>query len=107
MGWAIWTGHVGVLPGRIVGRLDGRVIVIDTGMVNGDFYPGGVSSALEWNGNMVTAIYLDRPEPLVAPALQSAAPAASRWRCDGASLDGITPRLARPHEHLAAGSSRT
>jgi len=27
---------------------------------------------------MVTAIYLDRREPLVAPALQSAAPAASR-----------------------------
>ena len=71
-------GHSTVLPGRIVSRLDGRVILIDTGMVNGEFYPGGVSSALEWNGTMVTAIYLDRREPLVAPALQSAAPAASR-----------------------------
>jgi hypothetical protein len=53
------------------------VILIDTGMVNGEFYPGGVSSALEWHGNMVTAIYIDRREPLVAPALQSAAPAAA------------------------------
>jgi len=75
---AIVIGHSTVLPGRIVSRLDGRVILIDTGMVNGEFYPGGVSSALEWNGTMVTAIYLDRREPLVAPALQSAAPAASR-----------------------------
>jgi hypothetical protein len=75
---AIVIGHSTVLPGRIVSRLDGRVILIDTGMVNGEFYPGGVSSALEWNGTMATAIYLDRREPLVAPALQSAAPAASR-----------------------------
>ena len=48
---AIVIGHSTVLPGRIVSRLDGRVILIDTGMVNGEFYPGGVSSALEWNGS--------------------------------------------------------
>jgi len=76
---AIVIGHSTVLPGRIVSRLGGRVILIDTGMVDGEFYPGGVSSALEWHGNTVTAIYLDRREPLAAPALQSAAaPAASR-----------------------------
>jgi hypothetical protein len=34
-----------------------------------------VSSALEWTGKTATAIYLDRREPLVAPALQSTAPA--------------------------------
>ena len=72
---AVVIGHSTVLPGRIVARLGGRVILIDTGMVNGEFYPGGVSSALEWNGSTVTAIYLDRREPLVAPALQSSAPA--------------------------------
>jgi hypothetical protein len=76
---AIVIGHSTVLPGRIVSRLGGRVILIDTGMVDGEFYPGGVSSALEWHGSTVTAIYLDRREPLAAPALQSAAaPAASR-----------------------------
>jgi hypothetical protein len=75
---AIVIGHSTVLPGRILVRLDGRVILIDTGMVDGAFYPGGVSSALEWTGNTVTAIYLDRREPLAAPALQSSAPAALR-----------------------------
>src|SRR5262245_15651414 len=66
-------GHSTVLPGRIVARLGGRVILIDTGMVGGEFYKGGVPSALEWHGSMLTAIYLDRREPLAAPALQSAA----------------------------------
>jgi hypothetical protein len=47
-------------------------------MVGGEFYKGGVPSALEWHGDMLTAIYLDRRGPLAAPALQSAAPAASR-----------------------------
>ncbi len=74
---AIVIGHSTVLPGRIVARLGGRVILIDTGMVNGQFYPGGVSSALEWHGSMMTAIYVDRREPLMAPALQSTAPAAA------------------------------
>ena len=72
---AIVIGHSTVLPGRIVARLDGRVILIDTGMVDGEFYPGGVPSALEWRGETLTAIYLDRREPLSAPALQSSAPA--------------------------------
>jgi hypothetical protein len=72
---AIVIGHSTVLPGRIVARLDGRVILIDTGMVDGEFYPGGVPSALEWRGETLTAIYLDRREPLSAPALQSVVPA--------------------------------
>jgi hypothetical protein len=75
---AIVIGHSTVLPGKIVSRLGGRVILIDTGMVNGEFYPGGVSSALEWTGNTVSAIYLDRREPLSAPALQTAAASATR-----------------------------
>ena len=70
---AIVIGHSTVLPGRIVARLGGRVILIDTGMVNGEFYPGGVPSAMEWRGDAVTAIYLDRREPISTPALQPAA----------------------------------
>jgi len=70
---ALVIGHSTVLPGRIVARLGGRVILIDTGMVGGEFYKGGVPSALEWQGSMLTAIYLDRREPLAAPALQAAA----------------------------------
>jgi hypothetical protein len=75
---AIVIGHSTVLPGQIVARLDGRVILIDTGMVGGEFYKGGVPSALEWSGNALTAIYLDRREPLSAPALQSATTTATR-----------------------------
>ncbi len=75
---AIVVGHSTVLPGRIVARLDGRVILIDTGMVAGEFYKGGVPSALEWSGGTLTAIYLDRREPLPAPALQSSTPSATR-----------------------------
>ena len=35
-------------------------------MVNGEFYPGGVASALELQGDKMTAIYLDRREPLLS-----------------------------------------
>ena len=75
---AIVMGHSTVLPGRIIARLDGRIILIDTGMVGGEFYKGGVPSALEWSGSTLTAIYLDRREPLSAPALQSTTSTATR-----------------------------
>jgi hypothetical protein len=75
---AIVVSHSTVLPGRIVARLGGRIILIDTGMVAGEFYKGGVASALEWRGDMLTAIYLDRREPLSAPALQQEGVSATR-----------------------------
>jgi hypothetical protein len=61
---AIVIGHTTVLPGRIGTRFGGRVVQIDTGMLNGTFYPKGVPAALELHGNSATAIYLDRREPL-------------------------------------------
>jgi hypothetical protein len=60
----IVVGHTTVLPGRIGTRFGGRVVQIDTGMLNGTFYPKGVPAALELHGNTATAIYLDRREPL-------------------------------------------
>jgi hypothetical protein len=74
---AIVVGHTPVLPGQVVARLGGRVIQIDTGMLDGEFYPEGVPSALEIRGDTVMAIYLDRREPIAAPALQPA-PASTR-----------------------------
>jgi hypothetical protein len=71
---AIVIGHTPVLPGKIRPRLGGKVIQIDTGMANGEFYPGGVASALELQGGKATAIYLDRREPLAVPSLSAAAP---------------------------------
>ena len=62
---AIVVGHTpGPSIGRIVTRFGGRVILIDTGMLEGKFYPGGVPSALELHGNTMTAIYAERREPL-------------------------------------------
>ena len=61
---AIVVGHTPVLPGKIGTRFGGRVVQIDTGMLNGTFYPTGVPAALELHGTTATAIYLDRREPL-------------------------------------------
>jgi hypothetical protein len=66
---AIVIGHTTVLPGKITSRIGGKIIQIDTGMVNKEFYPGGVASALELQGDKATAIYLDRREPLAVPSL--------------------------------------
>jgi hypothetical protein len=74
---AIVIGHTTVLPGRIASRFGGRVVQIDTGMLDGTFYPKGVPAALELRGDTATAIYLDRREPLPLPALAPPA-AASR-----------------------------
>jgi len=64
---AVVIGHTTVLPGKVAPRLGGKVIQIDTGMVAGRFYPGGVASALEIQGDKATAIYLDHREPLTLP----------------------------------------
>jgi hypothetical protein len=69
---AIVVGHTPVAKARIQTRFAGRVVLIDTGMLNGEFYPGGGPSALELQGTALTAIYLDRREPLAAPAIQPA-----------------------------------
>jgi len=74
---AIVIGHTPVLPGRIATRLGGRVVQIDAGMLDGTFFPDGVASALELRGDMLTAIYVDRREPLPAPALQTVPAGAS------------------------------
>jgi hypothetical protein len=65
---AIVIGHTpGPSIGRIATRFGGRVILIDTGMLQGDFYPGGTPSALELHGEKITAIYDGRSEPLSPP----------------------------------------
>ncbi|MEE8042727.1 MAG: metallophosphoesterase [Pseudomonadales bacterium] len=43
----IVIGHTAQLDGGIVSRLDGKVVLIDTGILGGAFYPGGVLQALE------------------------------------------------------------
>lgn len=65
---AIVIGHTVTAGFRITARFDGRVIQIDTGMLGGDFYKGGVASALEIRGDVLTAIYEKGRERLPAPA---------------------------------------
>jgi hypothetical protein len=64
---AIVVGHTIPAGFRMVTRFDGRVIQIDTGMLGGSFYPGGVASALEIRGDALTAIYPKGRERLSAP----------------------------------------
>jgi hypothetical protein len=81
-GRAFVIGHTTVLPGRIATRLRGRVVQIDTGMLGGDFYRGGLPAALEIRGTMLTAIYPDRRETVAAPAIEAPA----------AGADAASPR---------------
>jgi hypothetical protein len=55
--------HTPQLPGRIATHFDGRVFVIDTGMLS-SYFKGGKASALEIAGDRVTAIYEDGQEVL-------------------------------------------
>ena len=61
---ALVVGHTPVTGSRITPRFESRVFPIDTGMLGGTFYPQGVASALEIQGDRVTAIYEHRREPL-------------------------------------------
>lgn len=75
---AIVIGHTVTPRFQIATRFDGRVIQIDTGMLGGEFYKGGVAAALEIRGDVLTAIYekgRERlPTPAPAPALVPAVP---------------------------------
>jgi hypothetical protein len=61
-------GHTPTPDHRIATTFDGRVIAIDTGMLGGEWYPGGVASALEIRDGAVTAVYDGRRDVLIAKA---------------------------------------
>jgi hypothetical protein len=61
---AIVSGHTASPDGRLKTRFGGRVIQIDTGMLDGTFYPAGRPSALEIRNRQFTAIYEDTRERL-------------------------------------------
>ncbi len=67
-------GHT-VSPARIATRFAGRVVMIDTGMLGGEFARDGTPSALEMRGTELTAIYLGgRREKLTTPHRSSSTP---------------------------------
>ena len=53
------TGHTVQPGGRISERFGGRLFLIDTGMLDGRFFPGGRPSALEIVGTTATPIYVE------------------------------------------------
>jgi hypothetical protein len=60
---AIVVGHTVSPTGRIQARFDGKVYIIDTGM-NPTYVKNGRASALEIQGDVFTAVYLDGRETL-------------------------------------------
>ena len=63
---AFVVGHTIVKAGQIASRFNNRVYLIDAGMLDGEFYPGGKPSALQITGKEFQQIYLDE-----APAPQT------------------------------------
>ncbi len=64
--WRIIVSHTPRPGGRIQSRLDGRIFLIDTGMLS-EFYKGGRASALEIRDDDVTAVY-ENGERVAFPA---------------------------------------
>jgi hypothetical protein len=60
----IVVGHTPQLPARVTSRAGGRVILADTGMLSGSFYPGGAPLALEIRGDALTVLGPGTREPL-------------------------------------------
>jgi hypothetical protein len=54
------TAHTPQLPGHITTRFGGTVFLIDTGMLDGRFFPGGRPSALEIVGDAATPLYVEK-----------------------------------------------
>jgi hypothetical protein len=61
---AIVVGHTVTETRRITPHFDGKVIAIDTGMLDGTFFPNGQPSALEIKDGTMTAIYIGKREPI-------------------------------------------
>jgi hypothetical protein len=60
----IVVGHTVTETRRITSHHDGKVIAIDTGMLDGTFFPNGQASALEIKDGTMTAIYIGKREPV-------------------------------------------
>ena len=75
---AIVVGHTVSPTFRIRTGSKGRIVQIDTGMLDGTFFPGGRASALEIAGDTWTAIYQDGRQPISRAPSPHQAPARAR-----------------------------
>ena len=79
------VGHTPQLAGAIKVRFDGRIYLIDTGILS-SYYKGGVLSALEIDGGKFSAIYTDRRVAL--HDANAPAPSSAGQKEDDDGLDG-------------------
>ena len=61
------VGHTVQQKGTIQVRFGGTVYEIDTGMLDGAYFPGGRASAVELAGARVTALYPGEPPQVISP----------------------------------------
>ncbi|HYX19768.1 MAG TPA: metallophosphoesterase [Thermoanaerobaculia bacterium] len=61
------VGHTVQQKGAIQVRFGGTVYEIDTGMLDGAFFPGGRASAVTLVGGTVTALYPGEPPQVISP----------------------------------------
>ena len=65
---AVVIGHTPIPSGQITTRFGGRVVLIDTGMLGGEFFKTGAASALDTRDGALAAIDVDgRRVPITAP----------------------------------------
>src|SRR5215203_586166 len=58
----IVSGHTVQAKGQITERFGGAIFLIDTGMLDGTFFPGGRPSALELTAGGAKPLYLETPQ---------------------------------------------
>ena len=61
------VGHTVQAKGVVQVRFGGTVYEIDTGMLDGTFFPGGRASAITLAGGTVTALYPGEPPQVISP----------------------------------------
>ncbi len=74
------VGHTVQKQARIRARFDGAVFLIDTGMLDSTYFPGGKGSALEIADGVVSGIYAGEPRRVIWQPSHEKAAAASFGR---------------------------
>ena len=102
------VGHTVQKEARIRVRFDGAVFLIDTGMLDSTFFPGGKGSALEIADGVVSAIYAGEPRRVIwQPPREKAAAAAFAAMGERARASARRSERRRRNdvEHRSHGSS--
>ncbi len=90
----IVAGHNTSLRGRIESRLNGTMLLIDTGLLAGPHYPTGRASALEISGERVTAVYPRGETVTLAPPAPPVAEPTANGRPEPVDPPGPGPHPA-------------